>query len=69
MAFTYALDDDPRDFVELLPAGGILVAPIAEGPKTASAQTLVRFAPGASGATGARTTHGAVRYVSERRGG
>ncbi|HVY46501.1 MAG TPA: hypothetical protein VHB21_11510, partial [Minicystis sp.] len=60
VAFTFAIGDDPRALVELLPEGGALVAPVGAG----DAQELVRFANGPSGVR--RTTHGGVRYVTER---
>jgi protein-L-isoaspartate O-methyltransferase len=61
VAFTYAIAADPAPFLAHLPEGGSLVAPIG----VPHAQDLVRFVR--TGGRIVRTSHGGVRYVSERR--
>jgi protein-L-isoaspartate(D-aspartate) O-methyltransferase len=61
VAVTYALPEDPLPLLDLLPEGGRLVAPVVSGEEE---QILVRWAR--EGGLLHRTTHGAVRYVSER---
>jgi protein-L-isoaspartate(D-aspartate) O-methyltransferase len=61
VAVTYALTEDPAPLLDLLPEGGRLVAPVASG---GDEQILTRWVR--RGGELSRTTHGAVRYVSER---
>jgi protein-L-isoaspartate(D-aspartate) O-methyltransferase len=59
VAVTYAVAAPPEALLAALPSGGRLVAPVG-----AEDQHLTRWER--QGATLAETSHGAVRYVSER---
>lgn len=61
MVITYAVPEPPEHLLALLPDGGRLVAPVGAAEE---AQRLSRWTR--EGAALRRTTHGAVRYVSER---
>jgi protein-L-isoaspartate(D-aspartate) O-methyltransferase len=60
VAVTYALAEPPGSLLGALPEGAVLVAPVGEED-----QLLVRWERDRVGLR--RTTHGAVRYVAERR--
>lgn len=66
VAVTFALNTIPSALVDLLPEGSCLVAPVAspEGDKRDDVQQLLRWEK-RDGAVH-RSTHGAVRYVTER---
>jgi protein-L-isoaspartate(D-aspartate) O-methyltransferase len=62
VAVTYAVSAPPTPLLAALPSGGRLVAPVGEED-----QRLKRWERAAGGsATLTETSHGAVRYVSER---
>jgi protein-L-isoaspartate(D-aspartate) O-methyltransferase len=61
VAVTYALPEDPVPLLDVLPEGGRLVAPVATN---GDEQILTRWVRECGDLV--QTTHGAVRYVSER---